>query len=181
MGITNEAFILKFLGWNTDEILLEISFDVDASVNSHCFCTFWPFQLSPIPWILILTDSINVWLSIWSAGTCSIGLTSRNSLQCCSPPPFTRLTGFISYGISFRLRAIEIRIWLHLLKETSFANCSNTASIDRRLLTRVKQIYRFSVRRWDSMLNTDGRLTLKTIFKIFWLNAVRCSRQNIES
>ncbi|KYM93503.1 hypothetical protein ALC62_15861 [Cyphomyrmex costatus] len=41
------------------------------------------------------------------AGTCSIGLISRNSLECCSPPLFTRLTGFISYGISFRFNAIN--------------------------------------------------------------------------
>ncbi|KYN34086.1 hypothetical protein ALC56_11586 [Trachymyrmex septentrionalis] len=41
------------------------------------------------------------------AGTCSIGLISRNSLECCSPPLFTKLTGFISYGISFRFNAIN--------------------------------------------------------------------------
>lgn len=57
--------------------------------------------------IYILTDSINVWLSIWSAGTCSIGLISRNSLECCSPPPFIKLTGFISYGISFKFNAVK--------------------------------------------------------------------------
>ncbi|KYQ57735.1 hypothetical protein ALC60_03228 [Trachymyrmex zeteki] len=42
-----------------------------------------------------------------NAGTCSIGLISRNSLECCSPPLFTKLTGFISYGISFRFNAIN--------------------------------------------------------------------------
>lgn len=42
-------------------------------------------------------------------GTCSIGLTSLYSLQCCSPPPLIRLTAFMSYGISLRLSAMRTR------------------------------------------------------------------------
>lgn len=46
-------------------------------------------------------------IPITKDGTCSIGLTSLYSLQCCSPPPLMRLTAFMSYGISFKLRAIR--------------------------------------------------------------------------
>lgn len=48
-------------------------------------------------------------LPICSAGTCSIGFTSRYSLQCCSPPDLIKLIGLISYGISFRFSAMRTR------------------------------------------------------------------------
>lgn len=48
-------------------------------------------------------------LPICSAGTCSMGLTSRYSLQCCSPPDLIRLIGFMSYGISFKFNAMRTR------------------------------------------------------------------------
>lgn len=46
---------------------------------------------------------------ICSAGTCSMGFTSRYSLQCCSPPDLIKLIGLMSYGISFRLSAMRTR------------------------------------------------------------------------
>lgn len=58
---------------------------------------------------MIDIDSINVWPSIWSDGTCSMGFTSLYSLQCCSPPDLIRLMGLMSYGISLRFKHMRTR------------------------------------------------------------------------
>lgn len=60
---------------------------------------------------------------ICKAGTCSIGLTSRYSLQCCSPPDLIRLIALISYGISLRFNAIRTRHEHELLQYEYKTGC----------------------------------------------------------
>lgn len=62
-------------------------------------------------------------IPICNAGTCSMGFTSRYSLQCCSPPDFIRLIGFMSYGISFKLSAIRTRHEHELLQYEYNTGC----------------------------------------------------------
>lgn len=68
---------------------------------------------------------VREYIPICKAGTCSIGFTSRYSLQCCSPPDLIKLIGLISYGISFRLRAIRTRHEQELLQYEYRTGCKS--------------------------------------------------------
>lgn len=83
-----------------------------------------------------------MYLPICSAGTCSIGLTSLYSLQCCSPPALIKLMGFMSYGISFRFSAIRTRHEQELLQYEYRTGCKlDIFRLDIELRRTLKKKY----------------------------------------